>query len=170
MAQARLPVFYQEFGVPDTLEGRFSMLSLHLFAVLHRLREGSDEALYLAQTLTDIFTADMDTVLRELGVGDLSIPKKVRGLVASSAALLQGYAAALSQGDEALTAAIAEALPLDGDAAAAAAESLAPYLKEVVRKLETQQGPRLAAGKVKFPEITDASGKVVGNWLNEPSW
>jgi hypothetical protein len=99
MAQARLPVFYQGFGVPDTLEVRFLMLSLHLFAVLHRLKEEVPAAVGLAQELSDRFSADMDTVLREIGIGDLSIPKKVRGLAASSAALLQAFEEALAAGD-----------------------------------------------------------------------
>ncbi|MEX2167176.1 MAG: ubiquinol-cytochrome C chaperone family protein [Methyloceanibacter sp.] len=157
VAQARLPLFYQAFGLPDTLEGRFSVLSLHLFAVLHRLGQGNDEALYLSQKLMDTFTADMETVLREIGVGDLSIPKKMRGLAASSTALLQSYAAAFAEGDEALAATIAETLPLDGDAAVASAQSLAPYLKEVVRKFEAQQISRLIAGKVNFPQISETS-------------
>ena len=89
VAQARLPAFYQGFGVPDTLQGRFLVLSLHLFAVLYRLKAEGPPARNLAQDLTDRFSADMETVLREIGVGDLSIPKKVRGLWASSAGLLQ---------------------------------------------------------------------------------
>ena len=76
VAQARLPVFYQELGVPDRLEGRFLVLSLHLFAVLHRLKAEGGDALDLAQELTDRFSADMETVLREISIGDLSIPKK----------------------------------------------------------------------------------------------
>ena len=89
MAQARLPVFYQAFGVPDTLEGRFIVLSLNLFAVLHRLKAHGAEARDLAQELMDQFSADMETVLRELGVSDLGIPKKMRRLAASITALLQ---------------------------------------------------------------------------------
>jgi cytochrome b pre-mRNA-processing protein 3 len=93
VAQTRLPFFYQEFGVPDTLEGRFVLLSLHLFAVLHRFKtEGTVAhdlgAGNLAQELVDRFSEDMKTVLRELGVSDLRIPKNVRGLAASSGAWL----------------------------------------------------------------------------------
>jgi cytochrome b pre-mRNA-processing protein 3 len=73
VAQARLPVFYQSFGVPDTLQGRFVLLSLNLFAVLHRLKAEGAKAQDLAQELMDQFSADMETVLREIGVGDLSI-------------------------------------------------------------------------------------------------
>ena len=57
VAQARLPVFYQGVGVPDALEGRFVVLSLQLFAVLHRLK---------AEGPLDRFRGDMETVLREI--------------------------------------------------------------------------------------------------------
>ena len=66
----------------------------------------------LAQELVDRFGADMETVLREIGIGDLSIPKKVRALAASGAALLHAYAEALAEGEAAMAAVIAEALPL----------------------------------------------------------
>jgi cytochrome b pre-mRNA-processing protein 3 len=93
VAQARLPVFYQALEVPDTLEGRFLVLSLHLFAVHRRLRAEGEPARGLAQDLADRFSADMDTVLREIGVGDLSVPKKVRKVAAAHAALLEDLSA-----------------------------------------------------------------------------
>jgi cytochrome b pre-mRNA-processing protein 3 len=171
VAQARLPVFYQGFGVPDTLEGRFLVLSLHLFATLHRLKaegpksegpksegpksegpksEGA-KALELAQDLIDRFGADMETVLREIGVGDLSIPKKVRGLAASGASLLQSYEEALAEGDEALAAVITHALPLEDGASGAAGRRLAHYLKGVVGLLQAQDFAALSAGEMRFP-------------------
>ena len=70
VAQARLPVFYQALEVPDTLEGRFLVLSLNLFAVHRRLKAEGEPARGLAQDLADRFTADMETVLREIGVGE----------------------------------------------------------------------------------------------------
>jgi cytochrome b pre-mRNA-processing protein 3 len=151
VAQARLPVFYQSFGIPDTLAGRFLMLSLHFFAVLHRLKGEGRAALGLAQELTDRFSEDMETVLRETGVGDLSIPKKMRGLAASSAALLQAYEDALAAGDEALAAAIAMALPREQGPPEAASRRLAHYLKGVVRKIEAQSFAVISAGAVRFP-------------------
>jgi len=149
VAQARLPVFYQDFAVPDTLEGRFLMLSLHLFAVLHRLKAEGPAALGLAQALTDRFSADMDTVLRETGIGDLAIPKKVRRLAASSAALLQAFEEALTAEDAAVAAAIAGAFERGPSEAASA--RLAHYLKGVVRQLEAQSFAALDAGEVRFP-------------------
>ena len=79
VAQARLPVFYRSLGVPDTLEGRFALLSLHLFAVLHRLKAEGAEGARLAQELVDRFSQDMETVLRELGVERSPHPKEDAG-------------------------------------------------------------------------------------------
>jgi cytochrome b pre-mRNA-processing protein 3 len=150
VAQARLPVFYQSLEVPDTLDGRFLVLSVHLFAVLHRLkREGSARG--LAQDLTDNFSADMETVLREIGVGDLSIPKKMRGLAASTAALLQAYEDALAAGEEAIVAALSAALPQDQRPSEAASRRLAHYLTELVRQVDAQSVAALGAGGVRFP-------------------
>ena len=152
VAQARLPVFYQSLEVPDTLEGRFLTLSVHLFAVLHRLKREGPVARGLAQDLTDRFTADMETVLREIGVGDLSIPKKMRGLAASSAALLQAYEDALPAGEAAVAATLGQALPHDRRTSEAATRRLAHYLLALVRDLDPQSVAALDAGDVRFPE------------------
>ena len=153
VAHARLPVFYQGFGVPDTLEGRFVVLSLHLFAVLHRLKDGSVDAASTAQALADRFTADMETVLRELGVGDLKIPKEVRKLTASGAGLLQSYETALASGNDALEATIAGALPGDEASARAASTRLTSYVKAVLYDLESEPLQDLCAGMLRFPDI-----------------
>ena len=152
VAQARLPAFYRELGVPDTLDGRFLVLSLHLFAVLHRLKAAGDAGLDLAQALTDRFSEDMETVLREVGVGDLAIPKKMRGLAATSAGLFGSYEKALAEGEEALAATMAEALPLPK----AAMRHLAHYVTRMVRALEGHSVGALAAGTVHFPESDPA--------------
>jgi len=154
VARARLPIFYQGFGVPDSLEGRFVMLSLHLFAVLHRLKEaGTEEAARMAQELADRFTADMETVLRELGVGDLAVPKRVRALVASGAAQLEGFEQAFGKGEGALEEAIARALPGDEGDARATAAKLAPYILGVVERLKNESVEDICAGTLRLPRI-----------------
>lgn len=161
VAQARLPVFYQDLAVPDTLDGRFLVLSLHLFAVLHRLKSEGEAALGLAQELTDRFSEDMETVLREIGVGDLAIPKRVRGLASSSASLLQTYGEALGEGEGAIAAAIANAFPMQGAAPEATTRRLAHYLTRMVGVLEAQSIAALSAGEVEFP------GMIPGNELGD---
>jgi cytochrome b pre-mRNA-processing protein 3 len=158
VAQTRLPVFYQSVGVPDTLQGRFVVLSLQLFAVLQRLKAEGRAADGLAQDLIDLFGADMETVLREIGVGDLSIPKKVRALAASSGALLQAYAEALADGEGATAAVIAEALPLEEGASGAVTGRLAHYLRETLSLLDTQDFAALCAGEVRFPGTIPGAG------------
>jgi cytochrome b pre-mRNA-processing protein 3 len=151
VAQARLPIFYQSLGVPDTIDGRFAILALHLFAVLNRLKAEGPAGVALAQALMDRFTADMETVLRELGVSDLKVPKSMRKIAASS----RTYEAALPEGEAALAAAIAAALPLGPEPARAASSQLAPYLLGVVRLLAIKSVASLLAGELEFPQIRE---------------
>ena len=154
VARARLPIFYQGFGVPDSLEGRFVMLSLHLFAVLHRLKEaGTGEAAAMAQDLADRFTADMETVLRELGVGDLSVPKRVRSLVASGAAQLEGFERAFDEGEGSFEEAVVEALPGEEEDAKRTAAKLAPYVLGVVQHLKNEPVRDICAGTLRLSPI-----------------
>src|SRR6478752_5177951 len=77
VAQARLPCFYREYGVPDTVNGRFDLLVLHIAFVLDRLAD-DPELRHLGQAIFDLFCKDMDHNLREMGVGDLSVPKEMQ--------------------------------------------------------------------------------------------
>jgi cytochrome b pre-mRNA-processing protein 3 len=89
---------YDSWGVPDTVDGRFDMLALHLILVLDRLRkEGPDDP--FAQQLTDYFFADMDRSLREMGAGDLSVGKKVRRMAEVFYGRVKAYAGPLAAGD-----------------------------------------------------------------------
>lgn len=78
VAAARHPRFYAEWGVPDTVDGRYDMIVLHSVLVLDRLGGEDQAAQSFAQDLTNEVFADMDRSLREMGVGDISVGKKVR--------------------------------------------------------------------------------------------
>ena len=78
VTQAREPLFYRDLGVPDTVDGRFDLLVLHLWMVLRRLRAVEGAAAALSQALFDRFCEDMDANLREMGVGDLTVPKRMQ--------------------------------------------------------------------------------------------
>ncbi|WP_374466727.1 ubiquinol-cytochrome C chaperone family protein, partial [Ferrovibrio sp.] len=80
VAQSRQAGFYREHGVPDSLDGRFDMIVLHSFLVMRRLRRIGAAAEPLSQQLFDLMFADMDSNLREIGVGDLSVGKKVKAM------------------------------------------------------------------------------------------
>jgi cytochrome b pre-mRNA-processing protein 3 len=78
VAAARHPELYAGYGVPDTIDGRYDMIVLHAVLVLERLKSVGEEGAQFSQRLTDLIFADMDRSLREMGVGDLSVGKKVR--------------------------------------------------------------------------------------------
>ena len=78
--QARHPAFYLNSGVPDTPDGRFDMIALHVSLVLRRLRQDHQRTADLAQALFDLMFADMDQNLREMGVGDIGVGKRVKAM------------------------------------------------------------------------------------------
>jgi cytochrome b pre-mRNA-processing protein 3 len=95
-AQARQPGFYLA-GVPDTPTGRFELYTLHVVLVLHRLKGQGEEAAEVSQALFDAYIANLDLALRELGVGDLSVGKKMRKLGEAFYGRTKAYDAALNQ-------------------------------------------------------------------------
>ncbi len=98
VAWARDPILYARYGVPDTPEGRFEMLVLHLVAAACGLRRAGEET--LAQALVDLFFADLDRSLREMGVGDLSVGRQVKRLGELFLARSRRLSAALAGGGD----------------------------------------------------------------------
>ena len=110
VAEARRPAFYAELGVPDTPEGRFELIALHLFLVLERLRRDGGAGEALSRHVLEAFVTDMDDCMREMGVGDLTVPKRVKRAAAGFYERAGNYRAALdSAGGDALAVAIAHA-------------------------------------------------------------
>ena len=99
--QARKPGFYSVAGVPDTPSGRFAMVALHGFLAMDRLGQET-EARSFSQDLFDLMFADLDHNLREMGVGELSVGKKVKGLARHFFAMAATVREGMKQGDEAL--------------------------------------------------------------------
>ncbi|MCG8490496.1 MAG: hypothetical protein MI743_02675 [Sneathiellales bacterium] len=103
VAQARQPVFYLEAEVPDTVDGRYEMISLHAFLLMRRFkREESEEAEGLSQAVFDYMFADMDQSLREIGVGDLSVGKRVKEMAKVFYGRIYAYERALDTEEETL--------------------------------------------------------------------
>ena len=93
--QARRPAFYADLGAPDTVEGRFELYTLHVVLLLHRLRGHSAEMDTVAQALFDTYLQALDHALREMGVGDLSVGKKMRKLGSAFYGRAKSFEAAL---------------------------------------------------------------------------
>src|SRR6476620_11735781 len=77
VSQSRQPIFYEKWGVPDTVTGRFDMISVHMALLFRRLRQEKKAGTEFSQAVFDLFFKDMDRSLREMGVGDLGVPKKI---------------------------------------------------------------------------------------------
>lgn len=102
VAAARDPFLYESVGVPDTLDGRFDLVGLHVFLVIDRLRAQPSPGPELAQAVFDAMFNDMDVNLREMGVADLSVGKKVKVMWEAFHGRATTYAAALDTGDTAM--------------------------------------------------------------------
>jgi cytochrome b pre-mRNA-processing protein 3 len=100
VTSARAPGLYAHLGVPDSVSGRFEMVVLHLFLVLHRLRDGGAPENAVGQVVFDTFCSEMDRSLRELGVGDLGVPKRMRQVGEAFYGRTQAYAEAIERNDE----------------------------------------------------------------------
>lgn len=101
VAQSRREIFYAQWGVPDTLTGRFDMISLHAALVFRRLRSSEQATKAFSQSVFDCFFHDMDRSLREMGVGDLSVPKRIEKMGSLFYGLLSSLSTALETGDRA---------------------------------------------------------------------
>jgi cytochrome b pre-mRNA-processing protein 3 len=96
---SREPRLYAEFGIPDTVEGRFESAILHMVATLRRLRELPGPADEFAQELVDAFFQWLDDTLRDMGVGDIAVPKRMKKLVEAFYGRAHSYDSALDQQD-----------------------------------------------------------------------
>ncbi len=147
---ARDPYIFETLGVPDTLDGRFDVIGLYVFLVVHRLHAASKEGQALAQAVFDAMFSDMDINLREIGVGDMTVGKRVRAMWEAFNGRSTAYATALDKGD---VTALADAVARNvwrGQAPPKSAHALATLTLEQSAHLAEQPIEALLAGRVSF--------------------
>lgn len=151
--QARQPDFYSRHGVPDSLDGRFDMIVLHAFLVMRRLRAlASKPAADLSQDLFDLLFADMDSNLREIGVGDLGVGKRVKKMAQAFYGRVEAYEAGLTATDDAiLTDALTRNLYGTTQPALPNQLAMAGYMRVADSHLAAQPEVKIMAGNVDFP-------------------
>jgi cytochrome b pre-mRNA-processing protein 3 len=156
VAGSRREVFFRDLGVPDTIAGRFEMLVLHLFLVLDRLKAQGPRRKELSSRVADELFLSLDDAMREMGVGDLTVPKKMHKAAGAFYGRLEAYAAALAAADEKP---IEDALRRNvygGEAVAAEKVArLAGYVRRAQAALETDGVLDLDRGEVRFPDIEE---------------
>ncbi len=150
VAQARAPQFYGVYGVPDTVPGRIEMIMLHLALLLRRLRSEETGTRSLQQNLFDLFCQDMDDNFREMGVGDLSVPKEMKRIAEAFYGRAKAYDTALDAKDRAALA-VALARNVHGTPVAEAANRLAGYVTMAVEALERQPADAIRGGNLHYP-------------------
>jgi cytochrome b pre-mRNA-processing protein 3 len=155
--QARMPVFYRELGVPDTPEGRFEMVGLHVALLVRRLRAAGTPGSALAQELFDVMFADMDESLRHLGIGDLSVGKQVRRLAGHFYARLRALDRALATAPAAPLEPMLRTNVYHGGGAPGARQlaALASYVIAAERGLSGQRIEDLLAGQARWVAPAD---------------
>jgi len=152
VTQARSSAFYADFGVPDTVQGRFELIVLHLVLLLRRLGRENGTGQAFGQQLFDTFCRDLDENLREMGIGDLAVPKHMRRFGEAFYGRQAAYLAALDAEDttdfeNALARNIFQVMGPDERAA-----RLARYVRAARRELDVRDCASITRGEVAFPK------------------
>ena len=147
--QARAPALYAKLGAPDTVEGRFELYSLHVLMLIERLRGEGPQAAETSQALFDTYVSSLDNALREMGIGDLTVGKKMRRLAEAFYGRAKSYDAAT---DRAGLEAFLQRTVYAGDAAAPVV-GLADYVEAAKAGLAAQALEPILAGEVRWPAI-----------------
>ena len=147
VAQSRQPRFYAQWGVPDTVTGRFDMISLHLALLFRRLRGEPGAARIFSQAVFDLFFRDMDRSLREMGAGDLAVPKKIKTMTGLFYGLLAALNDTMDRSDAAGLVAVLIRNVYAG-VEAPGANALADYLFAEAAHLAAQPASAILAGDI----------------------
>lgn len=163
--QAREDVLFRDLGIPDSVDGRFESIVLHLVLVLRRMRVDFPEGEEVAGCLQEVFYADMDRSLREMGAGDLGVGKRVQRMAEGFMGRLSSYEAALdamsSDGGAELRSALLRNVYGTLSADSIDPSGLIQYVIDQVAALDRQDGAELRRGKPGFElfQTSESPGK-----------
>ena len=149
VAAARAPFLYDPLGVPDTLDGRFDAIALHVYLVVRRLNTEPEPGPALAQAVFDAMFLDMDINLREMGVGDLSVGKRNRAMWEAFHGRSAAYATAWDDAS-ALGSAIARNVWRGADGPSGSAAALGRLAHAQAAYLAQQELQALLRGEIRF--------------------
>ena len=155
--QARAPEFFISGGAPDTPEGRFEVLTLHMFLALRRLQREAPATDKLMRLVQEVFFERLDSALREMGVGDLVVGRKIRALAEAFYGRRAAYQRALAEGVDNLSDAIARNILNDNDAARG--KALATYVAAAATHLDQAPLDELAGAIGALDQLSRAMGE-----------
>lgn len=145
VAQARRPSLYNDMGAPDSVMGRFELYTLHVLLLVRRLKGEGPQAAETSQAMFDSYLSGLDIALREIGVGDLSVGKKMKKLGRAFYGRVKAYEAALDSSDRAALAGLIDRTIFDGKGAP---DRLADYVMATEKVLAANTLENLLTGQV----------------------
>lgn len=155
---SRAPEFYVSCGVPDTAEGRFEMLILHLFLVQERLKAAGEAGAGVGRALAEEFVAEMDNALREMGVGDMGIPRRVKQAAEAYNGRLIAYEKAAAEADLAALQAALSRNVYAGTAPEFGPGTLLSYVRAAREAVRAQSTDAIVNGVIAFPAPPASAG------------
>jgi cytochrome b pre-mRNA-processing protein 3 len=151
VAQSRARVFYEQLGVPDTVDGRFDMVALHTFLIFQRLRGQGDGAALLSQALYDTLIRDLEASLRQLGAGDVGVGKRIRIMTEALQGRIKAYETALAGNPLELEGALRRNVYGTTEPQIDAVRAMADYLRRGKDLADRQPVDRIQRGVFEFP-------------------
>jgi cytochrome b pre-mRNA-processing protein 3 len=156
MAQARQPFFYSDLEVPDTIEGRFEMVAVHAFLLVRRLDSGPEPGPDLARDLTDAIFSRFEIALRETGVSDIAVPKRMKKLASSYLGRAQAYGQGLAAENRDLlpTALARNILGIDDGQVPEQSVIMASYVRAADDALARMPMEQVLMADVRWPDVS----------------
>ncbi|MEE9346660.1 MAG: ubiquinol-cytochrome C chaperone family protein [Robiginitomaculum sp.] len=154
LSQSRLPEFYRSIGVADSYDGRVDLLTLHLTFIMKAARKFGAAGEQLSQALYDVMVEDFNIAMREEGLSDTGIKRRIKPMLALFYARAKVYMAALESGDD-LQALMSQTLLADAGSSKGAAV-MADYMGRADLLIDAMNEKQLRAGKIKFPPLSKA--------------
>jgi cytochrome b pre-mRNA-processing protein 3 len=151
---ARAPDFFTRLDVPDTLDGRYEMIALHMFLVLNRLKAEHDETAEYAQALFDAMFADLDRGLREMGATDMGVGKRVKEMAKGFYGRIAAYEKGLEGDDQTLSEALKRNLYGTVQPQAEAVAAVGRYIRNQAKTLARQPIAAFFDNNIRFDPIT----------------
>tara|TARA_A100001037_G_scaffold200744_1_gene179529 strand:- start:2095 stop:2667 length:573 start_codon:yes stop_codon:yes gene_type:complete len=160
--QSRQPDFYRDLGVPDTMLGRYEMVCLHAYLLLRRLKGEGVAGRALAQTLHNVIFDDFDVALREVGVGDMGIGKRIKKLAYNLHGRISAYEQGLAAGDEDMAAALRRNLYASVEPTDAQVSAMTAYIRDARNVIDGADLALILAVRPPFPDPVSGGAHIRG--------
>jgi cytochrome b pre-mRNA-processing protein 3 len=152
VAQARQPYFYTDLAVPDTPDGRYDMIMIHAFLLLHRLKRDLPNTKEISQALFDIMFEDMDKSLREMGAGDVGIGRRIKEMAKAFYGRIAAYDEGLNRDDDSLDIALQRNVYRQSSVKNEQVSALGSYIRREAVNLSDQPTKALLGGRLSFAD------------------